>query len=438
MAILDRPTSTPRRPGCALPPAAPRPRAKLRPKDFRPVRVRSACSSRVARCHLHRLDRLRAAHPAFGDFRVHRLLCGDLSVPVLDGEQPRLRTPGCRGPTRGVHWCRSARSACSPRSVLLIVYLVIKGWGLLSVPSLRCHTEGRARGLHSRRCPARSRACSTPSWGLRSRSGWPPPWASRLAILTAVYPQRGRRIRGSRAVRVVVTAMSGVPAIVAGVFIYSFWVVHVPQGFSGFAGFARSGGPAPPDDHPGHRRGAQDRPQRPPGGVDAPWRRPNGARSGRWCSPPPASGLITAVLLGIAVALGETAPLLVTIFGNNDPQRQPVPRDAVSPSAPGLHPGEVVPAADIQLRATQRRWSSSSASSSSSSVGGFSAAIGCNRKIRNSMNRRRAVVVPTRIRTYGEPLMNRRGILSRLARDLPRRFRDPARYGDPIRVRRAD
>ena len=44
--------------------------------------------------------------------------------------------------------------------------------------------------------------------------------------------------RFTQAVRVVVTAMSGLPAILAGVFVYSFWISGsiFKFGFSGFAG----------------------------------------------------------------------------------------------------------------------------------------------------------------------------------------------------------
>jgi len=53
------------------------------------------------------------------------------------------------------------------------------------------------------------------------------------AVLTAIFINE---VRGTltKSVRVVITAMSGTPAIVAGVFIYSVWVTRF--GYSGFAG----------------------------------------------------------------------------------------------------------------------------------------------------------------------------------------------------------
>ena len=132
------------------------------------------------------------------------------------------------------------------------------------------------------------------------------------AVLTAVFINEvGGRF--TKSVRVVVTAMSGTPAIVAGVFIYSIWVTKFH--YSGFAGalalaiillptVTRGTEEVLKVVHNDLREAAI--------ALAAPeWRTV-------WSVvlPTARSGLITSVLLGVAVSIGETAPLIMTIFGN--------------------------------------------------------------------------------------------------------------------------
>ena len=132
------------------------------------------------------------------------------------------------------------------------------------------------------------------------------------AVLTAVFINEvGGRF--TKSVRVVVTAMSGTPAIVAGVFIYSIWVTKFH--YSGFAGalalaiillptLTRGTEEVLKVVHNDLREAAI--------ALAAPeWRTV-------WSVvlPTARSGLITSVLLGVAVSIGETAPLIMTIFGN--------------------------------------------------------------------------------------------------------------------------
>jgi phosphate transport system permease protein len=116
--------------------------------------------------------------------------------------------------------------------------------------------------------------------------------------------------------------MSGVPSIVAGLFIYAVWVVALQRGFSGFAAsLALAILMLPtitrttevvlrlvPD---GLREGSLAL-----GGTE--WR-----TVWQVVLPTARSGLITAVILGVARAVGETAPLILTAFGasvmNADP-----------------------------------------------------------------------------------------------------------------------
>jgi phosphate transport system permease protein len=135
-----------------------------------------------------------------------------------------------------------------------------------------------------------------------------------LGIATAVFLNE---VGGptTRFVRTVVTAMSGLPSIVAGIFVYSVWIVALGQGFSGFAGALALSILLLPS----IARTTEEVLKVVPGGLreastalGAPeWRTV-------WSVVLPAAraGIVTAVLLGIARIAGETAPLLVTIFGS--------------------------------------------------------------------------------------------------------------------------
>jgi phosphate transport system permease protein len=136
-----------------------------------------------------------------------------------------------------------------------------------------------------------------------------------LGILTAVYLNEVHgRLR--RPVRIFVDAMSGVPSIVAGLFIYAVLVAGGGQ-FSGFAAaIALSILMLPtvtrtcevvlrlvPD---GLREASL--------AMGAPeWRTVWGV-----VLPTARSGIITAMILGVARVIGETAPLLMTSLGNPD------------------------------------------------------------------------------------------------------------------------
>jgi phosphate transport system permease protein len=136
-----------------------------------------------------------------------------------------------------------------------------------------------------------------------------------LAVLCAIFLNEiGGPLR--RPVRLIVDAMSGVPSIVAGLFVFALWVTGLSRGFSGIAAtFALAILMLPtitrtsevvlrlvPD---GLREGSLAL-----GGTE--WR-----TVARVVLPTARSGLITAVILGVARAVGETAPLIVTSFGSS-------------------------------------------------------------------------------------------------------------------------
>lgn len=134
-----------------------------------------------------------------------------------------------------------------------------------------------------------------------------------LGILSALYLTE---IRGrlSPLIRFLTQAMSGVPSVVAGLFVYSAWILGPGQSYSGVAGamalsilmlptVARTAEEVLKlvPDH--YREAGQAL-----GGTQ--WRTVAGI-----VLPTARSGLFTAGILGVARIAGETAPLLLTIFG---------------------------------------------------------------------------------------------------------------------------
>lgn len=136
-----------------------------------------------------------------------------------------------------------------------------------------------------------------------------------LGIATAIYLTETRgRSRG--VVRTLIQAMSGLPSVVAGLFIYALFIA---SGITQYVGWAGSLALIPLM-LPTVTRVAEESlflvPQELRNGALA-----LGAPAWRafWIVTMPAakSGLITAVLLGIARIIGETAPLVITTFAAN-------------------------------------------------------------------------------------------------------------------------
>ena len=149
-----------------------------------------------------------------------------------------------------------------------------------------------------------------------------------LGLLTAVFLNE---VRGPlrRSVRLFVDAMSGVPSIVAGLFIFAV----LKAGHFQFSGFAASCALSVLM-LPTITRTSEEVLRLVPSGLreaslalGAPqWRTV-------WSVvlPTARSGLITSVVLGVARAVGETAPLLLTAFGNSHLNSNPFhgPQDAL-------------------------------------------------------------------------------------------------------------
>ena len=142
-----------------------------------------------------------------------------------------------------------------------------------------------------------------------------------LALLCAVFLNEiGGPLK--RPVRIFVDAMSGVPSIVAGLFIYAVWVVQFNRGFSGVAAsFALAILMLPTV-----TRTTEEVLRLVPGGL----REGSLALGGsEWRTtwsvvlPTARSGIITASILGVARAVGETAPLILLAFGNSSMNANP-------------------------------------------------------------------------------------------------------------------
>lgn len=136
-----------------------------------------------------------------------------------------------------------------------------------------------------------------------------------LGVATAVYiTETQGKSRGL--IRTMLQAMSGLPSVVAGLFIYSMLIA---SGVSSYAGYAGSLALVPLM-LPTVSRVAEESLRLVPKELR------NGALAlgaPSWRAffmvtlPAARSGIVTAILLGIARIIGETAPLLLTIFSNN-------------------------------------------------------------------------------------------------------------------------
>jgi phosphate transport system permease protein len=135
-----------------------------------------------------------------------------------------------------------------------------------------------------------------------------------LGIATAIFLNEiGGRL--ARPLRMIVDAMSAIPSIVAGLFIYAAFILALHQQQTGFAGALALSVLMLPT----VTRTAEVVLRLVPGGLREASLALGG---GEWATvrrvvlPTARTGLLTAVILGIARIVGETAPLLITTLGN--------------------------------------------------------------------------------------------------------------------------
>jgi len=145
--------------------------------------------------------------------------------------------------------------------------------------------------------------------------------ATPLGLMTAVHLTQSRG-RLARVTRVLVDAMSGIPSIVAGLFIYTMWVVRFHEGFSGLAAAMALSVLMLPT----VARTAEEVIKLVPNGLresSLALGAPEWKTTLRIILPAARSGLVTATVLGVSRIAGETAPLLMTAFGSDSVNTNP-------------------------------------------------------------------------------------------------------------------
>ena len=135
-----------------------------------------------------------------------------------------------------------------------------------------------------------------------------------LGLLVAIYIVEYGKGPMRSVVRFLVDVMTGIPSIVAGLFVFAFWVLALNQGFSGFAAALSLAVLMLPV----VVRSAEEMLKLVPNDL-----REASYALGipKWRTvlsvvlPTAAGGITTGVMLAVARVTGETAPLLLTAFG---------------------------------------------------------------------------------------------------------------------------
>jgi phosphate transport system permease protein len=143
-----------------------------------------------------------------------------------------------------------------------------------------------------------------------------------LGLAAAVYLTEYGRGWLPRAIRFFVDVMTGVPSIVAGLFIYVFWVLGLHQGFSGFAGSLALVILMLPV----IIRSAEEMLLLVPKALrEASYALgvPQWKTIVKIVLPTASAGLVTGIMLAVARVIGETAPLLLTVFGTQFTNKNP-------------------------------------------------------------------------------------------------------------------
>jgi phosphate transport system permease protein len=137
-----------------------------------------------------------------------------------------------------------------------------------------------------------------------------------FGLLVAIYLVEYSSGRLGRVVSFFVDVMTGLPSIVAGLFIFALWILVLGQSFSGFAGSLALAILMLPT----VVRSAEEMLKIVPISL-----REASYALGiqKWITvlrivlPTALTGIVTGVMLAVARVTGETAPLLLTVFGNS-------------------------------------------------------------------------------------------------------------------------
>ena len=147
-----------------------------------------------------------------------------------------------------------------------------------------------------------------------------------FGLLVSIYIVEYGRGRLAATIRFFVDVMTGIPSIVAGLFVLSFWILGLHQGYSGFAAALALSVLMLPI----IVRSSEEMLKLVPDSL-----REASLALGvpRWKTilrivlPTALPGIVTGIMLAVARVAGETAPVLLTAFGlasiNNDPFHGP-------------------------------------------------------------------------------------------------------------------
>ena len=147
-------------------------------------------------------------------------------------------------------------------------------------------------------------------------------FAVPVGIFVAIYLVEFGKGGFARTVSTFVDVMTGLPSIVAGLFILSFWILALGQGYSGFAGslaLAILMLPIVVRSTEEMLRLVPDALREASYALGVP----------RWKTivriviPTALPGIVTGVMLGVARVAGETAPVLLVTFGTNSINTDP-------------------------------------------------------------------------------------------------------------------
>jgi phosphate transport system permease protein len=147
-------------------------------------------------------------------------------------------------------------------------------------------------------------------------------FAVPVGIFVAIYLVEFGTGGFARTVSTFVDVMTGLPSIVAGLFILSFWILALGQGYSGFAGalaLAILMLPIVVRSTEEMLRLVPDALREASYALGVP----------RWKTivriviPTALPGIVTGVMLGVARVAGETAPVLLVTFGTNSINTDP-------------------------------------------------------------------------------------------------------------------
>lgn len=136
-----------------------------------------------------------------------------------------------------------------------------------------------------------------------------------LGLLVAVYIVEYGRGRLAATIRFFVDVMTGIPSVVAGLFVFSFWILGLGFGYSGFAAAMALTILMLPT----IVRSSEEMLRLVPRSLrEASFALgvPQWKTVVRIVLPTAVPGIVTGVMLAVARAMGETAPVLLTALGN--------------------------------------------------------------------------------------------------------------------------